>query len=111
MVEAYYRRSADALLSDASPQRFYVASLGGESLAAVEATFAADVVGIYNLSTRGAYRRRGVAGAVLARVLSEALGEGVQTAVLQATASGAGLYRRLGFGEFGVITEHKPAGS
>lgn len=108
MVEAYYRRSADALLSDASPQRFYV---GGESLAAVEATFAADVVGIYNLSTRGAYRRRGVAGVVLARVLSEALGEGVQTAVLQATASGAGLYRRLGFGEFGVITEHKPAGS
>ena len=29
------------------------------------------------------------------------------TAVLQATASGAELYRRLGFTEFGVVAEHK----
>jgi hypothetical protein len=31
----------------------------------------------------------------------------VTTAVLQASVAGQSLYRRLGFEEFGVITEHR----
>jgi GNAT superfamily N-acetyltransferase len=111
VVEAYYRRAAPGLLSAASPQRFYLAQLDGAPVAAVELTVGAGVAGVYNLSTRASHRRRGVGAELLYAALSEAGRQGAASAVLQASASGASLYRRLGFAEFGVITEHKPARS
>jgi len=109
VVEAYYRSTAAAFLGGGSPHRFFVAFLEDHAVAAVEVTLAADVAGVYNLSTRLPYRRRGIGAALLAHALEDARSEGYGTAVLQATEEGAGLYRRLGFTEFGVIAEHKPA--
>ena len=65
------------------------------------------MVGVYGLSTREGYRGRGIATALLAGALAEALEAG-GTAVLQAAEAGVGLYRRLGFREFGLTTEYKP---
>ena len=42
------------------------------------------------------------------RPLVDARAEGLDLAVLQASAAGAGVYRRIGFQEFGGITEYKP---
>jgi GNAT superfamily N-acetyltransferase len=109
VVEAYYRRGATELVSAASPQRFFLASIGEQHVAAVETTLAAGVVGIYNLSTRAAHRNLGIGAAVLAGALADARSAGYGTAVLQAAPATPGLYGRLGFSDFGLIREHKPA--
>ena len=110
-VETFFRRSADDLLGPDSPQRFYLAFQEGDARASagVELTVGGGTVGVYNLSTRVEYRRRGIASALMARVLGDVLSSGGSGAILQATELGAGLYRRLGFETFGVVTEHKPA--
>jgi len=106
-VGAYYRRAAPILLDEDSPQRFYLSRLEGAPAGAVEITLAAGVAGIFNLSTRAHARRRGVGAATLEAALADAGAQGVTTAVLQASVAGQSLYRRLGFEEFGVITEHR----
>ncbi len=110
VVEGFYRRGAPALLAAESPLRFSLALLEETPAAAVEVTFANGVAGVYNLSTRAAYRGRGIGAALLAHALLEARAAGFRQAFLQASTAGAGLYRRLGFTGFGVITEHKPTG-
>jgi len=106
-VAAYYRRASPILLDEDSPQRFYLSRLEGAPAGAVEITLAAGVAGIFNLSTRAHARRRGVGAATLKAALADAGAQGVTTAVLQASVAGQSLYRRLGFEEFGVITEHR----
>jgi ribosomal protein S18 acetylase RimI-like enzyme len=107
-VLAFYRRSAEDLTCAQSPFRFFLAKLHGAPVAAVEIAVTGDVAGVYSLSTLAAYRGRGIGSAVLAKALREAALEGSTTAVLQATAAGPGLYRRLGFRQFGLIVELKP---
>lgn len=107
-VLEFYRRSAGDLLGAESPFRFYVARLGETPVAAVEVARAGGVAGVYDLSTRAAHRGRGIASALLAHALRREREEGTTTAVLQAAAAGVGLYRRLGFLQFGPIRELKP---
>jgi ribosomal protein S18 acetylase RimI-like enzyme len=107
-VEEFYRRSATELVAGESPFRFHVARLRGRPVAAVEVTLAGGVAGVYGLSTRSGDRRRGIGSAILRSALEAAEAEGMATAVLQAAPEGVGLYRRLGFVDFGVITELKP---
>jgi GNAT superfamily N-acetyltransferase len=108
-VEIFYRRSADDLLRPDCPQRFFVARLEGVAVAAVEVTVAAGAAGVYNLSTRAAWRGRGIGSVLLETALRDAADSRRATAgVLQAAEAGVGLYRRLGFVQFGLITELKP---
>jgi len=107
-VAAYYARSLAELAVPACPMRLFLASVEGRGAGCVEATVAGGVVGIYGLSTRRAFRRRGIASALLREALRDARAGGVTTAVLQAAEAGVGLYRRLGFEDFGLITEMKP---
>jgi len=44
----------------------------------------------------------------MAHALEDARAAGLRTAVLQAAPDGVGVYRRLGFAEFGTIREYKP---
>ena len=109
LVERYYARAADRLLETASPLRFYLAWREGTAVAAVEIAASAGTLGVYNLSTRLAHRRAGVGGALLSEALREQRTEtGSSLAVLQAAPAASGLYRRLGFEEFGRIAEFKP---
>lgn len=111
LVDWYYARAAGALLDEASPLRFYLARREGKAVAAVEIAARAETAGVYNLSTRREHRGAGIGGALLAAALEEAARAGARTAVLQAAPSASGLYRRLGFVEFGRIAEFKPARS
>jgi ribosomal protein S18 acetylase RimI-like enzyme len=107
----FYALTAAALLAADAPQWFYVGYLGGQPVATAELTVGGGVVGLYNISTLEAYRRRGIGTALTLRPLLDARDSGFRTGVLQAAAAGVGVYARLGFGRFGDISEYKPPAS
>lgn len=107
-VLRYYEATAGALLRSDAPQRLYLGRVNRDAVATAEATVGGGVVGLYNISTRPAYRRRGIALAMVRAALAEAVAAGCSTAVLQASTAGAGVYGQLGFRSIGVVTEFKP---
>lgn len=109
LVPRFYRLAADALLAPDCPQRFYVGYVDDAPVATVEATLADGRAGLFNVSTRAVWRRRGVGAAMTRHALHEARGDGAHTGVLQASADGVGVYQRIGFRAFGEVTEYKPA--
>lgn len=109
-VIEFYGRAQPLLLSPGSPFRFFVGyDESGTAVAASEATLDGDVVGLYNICTLASHRRRGYGGALTLAPLLDAREAGCRIAVLQAAPEGVSVYRRLGFREFGTITEYKPA--
>ena len=108
-VLRFYELTAPALLAEDSPIWLYVGYLAGEPVAAAELAEGGGVVGLYNVATLAAHRRRGFGSAVIRRCLLDARAPGYGTAVLQAQgALGLGVYARLGFSAFGEVTEYKP---
>jgi GNAT superfamily N-acetyltransferase len=59
---------------------------------------------IMNLVTLPEHRRRGIAGALLGRVIEACRREGIPIASLHATEAGRGIYKRLGF----AVDDHLP---
>ena len=110
-VLAFNSCAAPALLDPGAPQWFYVGYLDGEPVATAEAAVQEGTAGLFNISTRSAFRGRGIGSMLTWRPLRDAAAAGCELGVLQAAAAGVGLYRRLGFTPFGEITEYKPRGS
>jgi hypothetical protein len=108
-VLRFYELAAPVLLADESPFSFYVGYLDGIPVATSELVFGGAVAGLYSVCTLQAYRRRGFGAALATRPMLDAHAQGCDTAILQASAGGAGIYARLGFSAFGEITEYKPA--
>jgi ribosomal protein S18 acetylase RimI-like enzyme len=109
-VLRFYEAAAPVLLAEEAPLWLYVGYLGDEPVATAELTVGGGVVGLYGVSTRAAYRRQGLGGALTLRSLLDARAAGHRTAVLQASAAGVGVYARLGFVSTGRFTEYKPRG-
>jgi GNAT superfamily N-acetyltransferase len=107
LVTRFYELATPLLLRPDCPLRLYVGYLADLPVAASELTVGGGVVGLYNVCTLAAYRRRGFGGALTLRPLLDARAEGHAVAVLQASAAGAGIYARLGFTAFGSIDEYK----
>lgn len=105
----YFQLTAEHLLAPEAPQWFYVGYLDGQPVAASELTIGGGVVGMYNVCTLEAYRRRGFGMALTLRPLLDARAAGYGVGVLQAGAEGVRIYERIGFQTFGGITEYKPA--
>lgn len=105
---AFYEQTGPALLAADSPIRLYLGLLDGVPAATSELTLGGGIAGIYNVSTRPEFRRRGIGTAMTLAALNAARAEGMAYAALQASPEGQGLYARLGFYPFGVITEYKP---
>ncbi len=108
-VLRFYERAAPVLLTAASPLWLYVGYLDAVPVAASELTVGGGVVGLYNVCTLAAYRRRGFGTALTLHPLLDARTQGHDTAILQASTGGEPVYTRLGFIPFGQITEYKPA--
>ncbi len=107
-VLAFYRQAAPVLLQPDSPLRMYVGFVAGQAVAAAELCLGGGVAGLYNIATLATQRRKGYGTAITRQPLLDARAEGVEVAVLQAAPDGVGIYRRLGFTEFGVVREYKP---
>lgn len=107
-VHRFYERAAPVLLAEGCPQRLYVGYVSNQPVAAAEGVVGGGVVGLYNICTRADFRRRGFGTILTLQALLDARASGVRTGVLQASASGAGVYSRIGFASFGSITEYKP---
>lgn len=81
------------------PLRSYLALLDGEPAGGATARFGKDLTGIYGVATLDHARRRGVATALLARILADARAAGHDLVFLSAQSGSyaEGYYQRLGF--------------
>ncbi|MCI0391544.1 MAG: GNAT family N-acetyltransferase [Acidobacteria bacterium] len=108
LVLRFYELAASVLLDPDSPLWLYLGYLSEIPVATAELTIGGGVVGLYNICTLEAYRRRGFGSALTLQPLLDARSSGYQTGILQAAPDGVGVYTRVGFQPFGRITEYKP---
>jgi ribosomal protein S18 acetylase RimI-like enzyme len=85
------------------PLRWFAARLDGRIVACAMGGRSGDVLGIYNVATLPEARGRGAGSAVTAAVLADGQRMGCRVAVLESSAQGHGVYRRLGFEDVGVV--------
>ena len=97
------------LISDAnSPIRQYVAIMGNELIAWVRSITVGDSTWCSNLYVAPAFRRRGVAKALMAKMLGEDKAHGFKASVLLASHTGAKLYPQLGYEQIGELFIYTP---
>lgn len=105
----FFAQTAPVFLAASAPVRLFVAFAGDTPVGSGE-LFLSDggnTAGLHLISTCKAFRRRGIAGAVVAAMLREARLAGVSLAVLPASAEGRrSLYEGQGFKPCGGFTEY-----
>jgi hypothetical protein len=107
-VLTFHRLASAALLSNDCPLWLYLGYLGQEPVATAQIAVSGGTAGLYNVSTRAEYRRRGIGMAMTILPLLDARAAGADLGILQAASDGVGVYRRAGFVPFGEYREFKP---
>jgi ribosomal protein S18 acetylase RimI-like enzyme len=87
---------------DEVPLRVFVARLDGAPVATATGVVGDDALAIYNVTTLPAARRRGIGQAVMLAAMRDGAALGCQSAVLQSSEAGHGVYEALGFRDFGT---------
>lgn len=77
--------------------RCYIGEVDGEAVATGVGYRSGPFVGIFNVATPLEFRRRGYGAAITARAVRDGLDDGAQSAFLQSSRDGYGVYVRLGF--------------
>lgn len=97
-------------LRGADPHAYHIliARLGGESVATAMAFDHGGDCGIYNTGTLEHARRSGLATALTALHVHDALTRGCQTASLQSTEMAERVYAAVGFRDLGRLLEYVP---
>jgi ribosomal protein S18 acetylase RimI-like enzyme len=108
--EVFFEAFTAVGLDEESPLRSYVGRLDGDAVAASSLLVAAGVAGIYNVATLPKARRQGLGAVVTLEALRDARELGYRIGVLQSSAMGLGVYRRLGFEQYGTYTVYVGTG-
>ena len=108
-VSAYLMAAAPLVLRDDSPMLFFTGYLEGQPVATSELFIGMGIGGIYSVSTRQEFRRRGIGTALTWTAADAARRAGLPTVVLQASDAGLAPYTRLGFRVVCHFTEYAPA--
>ena len=95
-------------LGEDSPQRQYVAMDGGAIVGWVGSIAVGDATWCQNMYVAPAYRRRGIARAMLCRLLRDDRAAGTALAVLLASHTGARLYASVGYAQIGTLLFFTP---
>jgi ribosomal protein S18 acetylase RimI-like enzyme len=77
----------------------YVGYVDGEPAVTALTYTGQGTVGIYNVATREAWRRRGLGTAITRHAIVDAAATGATVAILQTSPAGRGVYESLGFRE------------
>jgi GNAT superfamily N-acetyltransferase len=96
--------------ADLSAFQLLVARLDGESVSTAVAFDHDGDCGIYDVATLEQARNRGLATALTALQLHDAITRGCRTASVQSTPMGERVYLAVGFRDLGRIVEYSPAG-
>jgi len=104
LFDEYYSVYRGLGVGDGLPWSYYTAYLHGEPVASSLLHCAKGVAGVYWIGTIPAMRRQGIGMAMTWHALQQAKQRGYHWAILQATAPGVPVYRRLGFAEYGAVT-------
>jgi GNAT superfamily N-acetyltransferase len=94
--------------ADQAAFHILLARLDGENVATAMAYDFDGDCGIYDVGTLEHARRRGLATALTALQLHDALARGCRTASLQSTPMAEGVYAAVGFRDLGRILEYTP---
>ena len=105
---AMFELPATLLAGDMAEFRLLAARVDGADVAAAMAFDHEGDCGIYNVGTLEPFRRRGLATALTAVLLRDAVARGCLTASIQATPMAEGVYASLGFRDLGRYHEYTP---
>ena len=103
-VKAFYQKIGESSRS-VCPEMVYYIGYHEDIPVTTGALFLTDVAGIYDIATRPEYRRRGFGSALFRHLVNEAKRAKYESAVLVASAEGAGIYERTGFQKDCVVEE------
>jgi ribosomal protein S18 acetylase RimI-like enzyme len=105
-VLEFFARAAPVVLEKDCSMQFFVGYVGGIAVSASELFLTQDAAGIHMVSTRAAFRRRGIGCAMTWAAADEGRRQGAVTAMLQASGEGRPVYARLGFEACCEFTEY-----
>ena len=95
-------------LGDGAPQRQYVALIDGAIVGWVGSIAVEDATWCQNMFVQREFRRRGIARAMLCRLLRDDRAAGAKLAVLLASHTGAKLYHTVGYRQIGTLLLFSP---
>jgi ribosomal protein S18 acetylase RimI-like enzyme len=87
--------------------RYYLGRVQGAPVACSQLFIAEGLATVHYVTTLSEYRRRGFGTAMTMQVLRDARDLGCHIAVLTASHDGAGVYRRLGFAQYGLFRRYQ----
>jgi ribosomal protein S18 acetylase RimI-like enzyme len=99
----YYDQTSRLILEKKLPIQYAIEYRDGSPVGGIEMCITADTLGIYGLATAKMYRKQGIGNALMTYALKYGKTKNLSNAVLQSSALGYGIYKKLGFK---IMTEY-----